>query len=337
MTKKDFFKTLKYKNAAFGLAVLLLILVAVSKSCSVDLTEKKQDPAPPPAPVVNEEKDKTPKEDTLEKGRVTTEYRYEQVRNDSALHTGLLPVYHDDMDYGGERPEDLTSIYSALFDNDTQICAARSTQIYLTQETLEKFTSLIKDLKGQTGADDLMIYDGYVPYTGDTVGNEYWGDGYDKTSTCGEHFLGTSIDLLTVASDGSYPEYTGEGKHKWMADNMANYGFIQRYPEGKEELTGQPATKNHIRYVAYPASKIITNKGWCLEEFIEEVKKYDYKDQLVFTDTHGGQYCIYYVPADKGKTTNIPVPIDGDKELKYRISGDGKEGYIVSCMVLTPQ
>lgn len=316
------------------MAGALLVILAITRSCSVDLSEKKEEPAPEPAPVVQKEEE--PKEDTMKKGRITTEFRYEQVKNDTALHSGLLPVYHDEMDYQGERPADLESVYSALFDGDTQICAARTTQMYLTSEALEKFTALVRDLKGQTGAKDLMIYDGYVPYTGDTVGNEFWADGYEKTSDCGEHFLGTSVDLLTVAADG-YPEFTGEGKHKWLLDNMANYGFILRYPEGKEAKTSHEAVKNHLRYVAYPASKIIANKGWCLEEFIEEVSKFTYKDQLVFTDTHGGQYCLYYVKADtKSRTTNIPVPIDGDKELKFRISGDGKEGYIVSCMVKTP-
>ena len=105
----------------------------------------------------------------------------------------------------------------------------------------------------------------------------------------------------------------------------------------KEDITEKDAYKNHIRYVAYPDSQIMYDNNLTLEEYLEEMKKYDYKNQYILTDTHGGKYCVYFVPADKSKTTNIPIPIKGDKELRYRISGNAKDGFIVSAMIEEPK
>lgn len=339
MTKKEFYAKLKYKNTAFGLACALLVILGIGSVC--DIKPKKAEPQPQTKQEVQE----TPKEpestiplkNTYTRGKAATDFKYIEVRSDSALHTGLLTPYTYEEEYQGERPEDMVGIYEYLFDDkNTQIAYARSTQIYLTKETAERFNALIRDFKGQTGLATLMIADGYVPESTDFKDNPYWAEGYTKEAKCDEHFLGTAIDLRTYPGDGSYPEFTGEDKYAWVTENMSHYGFILRYPEGKEDITGHDASKNHIRYVAYPDSQIMYDNGFTLEEYLEELKKYDYKNQYILTDTHGGKYCVYYVPADKSKTTNIPVPINGDEELKYRISGNAKDGFIVSCMVEEP-
>lgn len=50
-----------------------------------------------------------------------------------------------------------------------------------------------------------------------------------------------------------------------------NYGFIQRYTEDKEKITGISHEPWHFRYVGYPHSQIITERGLSLEEYIEFV------------------------------------------------------------------
>ncbi|MCR5816027.1 MAG: D-alanyl-D-alanine carboxypeptidase family protein [Ruminococcus sp.] len=341
MNKKEFYAKLKYKNTAFGLACSLLIILGIGSACNIK--PKKPQPEPSSSESQQEEEPKEeenaiPDKNTYTRGKLATDFKYVDVRSDSQLHSGLLVPYTFEVEYKGERPKDLVSIYEYLFsENKTQIINARSTQIYLTKETAEHFNALARDFKGQTGLATLMISDGYVPESDDVKNNEYWDPSYTKAAKCEEHFLGTSIDLLTYPGDGSFPEFTGEDKYAWVLENMSHYGFILRYPEGKEDVTGHEAFKNHIRYVGYPDSQIMYDNNFTLEEYIEEIKKYDYKNQYILTDTHGGKYCVYYVPADKSKTTNVPIPIDGDKELKYRISGDAKEGFIVSCMVEQPQ
>ena len=56
--------------------------------------------------------------------------------------------------------------------------------------------------------------------------------------------------------------------YQWMLDHCTEYGFILRYPEGKEEYYGTPCTAGHFRYVGKEAAEYITENNLCLEEFI---------------------------------------------------------------------
>ena len=51
------------------------------------------------------------------------------------------------------------------------------------------------------------------------------------------------------------------------------YGFILRYPQGKEDITGAEYEPWHYRYVGTENAKIIYEKQICLEEFIKSTEK----------------------------------------------------------------
>ena len=53
----------------------------------------------------------------------------------------------------------------------------------------------------------------------------------------------------------------------WMTEHCAEYGFILRYPEGREAYTGHVAEPGHYRYVGEVAAEYIMRKGITLEEF----------------------------------------------------------------------
>ena len=80
-----------------------------------------------------------------------------------------------------------------------------------------------------------------------------------------EHQLGLSADLT---KDGTLTEKFGaSAEGKWIAENCHNYGFIIRYPKGKEHLTGIIYEPWHIRYVGIDLAKAISKSGKCLEEY----------------------------------------------------------------------
>jgi D-alanyl-D-alanine carboxypeptidase len=84
-----------------------------------------------------------------------------------------------------------------------------------------------------------------------------------------EHHLGLALDILT-GSYTSMDDGFGETKAgKWLAENAPDYGFILRYPQGKEEITGIIYEPWHFRYVGEKYSKDITEKGVCLEEYLK--------------------------------------------------------------------
>ena len=59
---------------------------------------------------------------------------------------------------------------------------------------------------------------------------------------------------------------------KWMEEHCAEYGFIVRYPEGKEQYYTLACHPGHFRYVGKEAAAYIMENGLCLEEFIELYK-----------------------------------------------------------------
>ena len=91
---------------------------------------------------------------------------------------------------------------------------------------------------------------------------------------CSEHSTGLAFDI-TDEMDlwGNYfnmhdETVTDTEVYRWMCDHCAEYGFIVRYPEGKEEVYGMACYPGHFRYVGPEAARYITENGLCLEEFL---------------------------------------------------------------------
>ena len=84
-----------------------------------------------------------------------------------------------------------------------------------------------------------------------------------------EHNTGLCADF-NMASDTfeNTPMYT------WMCENAEDYGFILRYPQDKQHITGVIYESWHWRFVGINNAKLINELGVTLEEFIE-MKKFD--------------------------------------------------------------
>ena len=78
-----------------------------------------------------------------------------------------------------------------------------------------------------------------------------------------EHQTGLTIDCNTI--DDAFGQ-TEEAV--WLADHCADYGFIIRFPDGKEDITGYQYEPWHIRYVGVDIAREIMSKGICLEEYL---------------------------------------------------------------------
>ena len=85
-----------------------------------------------------------------------------------------------------------------------------------------------------------------------------------------EHQIGLALDI--VCNDYmSLDEGFGDTKAgKWLAANSCRFGFILRYPEGKENITGIEYEPWHFRYVGKAAAPVIMEQDITLEEFWEE-------------------------------------------------------------------
>ncbi len=82
-----------------------------------------------------------------------------------------------------------------------------------------------------------------------------------------EHHTGLAFDITTPGKT-----FMGTPQQKWLHEHCWEYGFIIRYPEGKEDLTGFVAECWHIRYVGTTHALAMRDSGQCLEEYLGEVE-----------------------------------------------------------------
>lgn len=78
-----------------------------------------------------------------------------------------------------------------------------------------------------------------------------------------EHQTGLVIDI-----NGVDPNFYQTKAYEWMTQHAAEYGFIERYPEGKDHITGINFEPWHYRYVGVENARAIQQSGLCLEEYI---------------------------------------------------------------------
>ncbi len=86
---------------------------------------------------------------------------------------------------------------------------------------------------------------------------------------CSEHATGLAVDI--VAKDYQIlDEKQGKTDEMiWLQKNCSQYGFILRYPEGKEDITKVDYESWHFRYVGVDAAKDIMSQGITLEEYLD--------------------------------------------------------------------
>lgn len=118
---------------------------------------------------------------------------------------------------------------------------------------------------------DIQLLSGYRSYdTQDRLYNNYvavYGqaeaDTFSARPGTSEHQTGLAMDVGWI--DDSYGD-TPSGI--WLAQNCYKYGFIIRYPKGKENITGYKYEPWHIRYLGKDVAQAVYNSGLCLEEYL---------------------------------------------------------------------
>ena len=89
-----------------------------------------------------------------------------------------------------------------------------------------------------------------------------------------EHNIGLAVDLYGSGDYSLTETFERTEAYKWLIANCADYGFILRFPKGKESITGVVYEAWHFRYVGDAATAhAIMDNGLCLEEYLQQNKK----------------------------------------------------------------
>ena len=86
-----------------------------------------------------------------------------------------------------------------------------------------------------------------------------------------EHQVGLAVDLISDTYSSLDVGFANTTAGQWLNEHSWEYGFILRYPLGKEEITGIQYEPWHFRYVGIEAAEIITKDRITLEEFVENL------------------------------------------------------------------
>lgn len=104
----------------------------------------------------------------------------------------------------------------------------------------------------------VQLYNNYVAQEGQEAA-----DTYSARPGFSEHQTGLTFDIGQMEYDyGDTPAGT------WLHTHAHEYGFIIRYPEGKEAITGYRYEPWHVRYVGVEHATAVYQKGITLEEYL---------------------------------------------------------------------
>lgn len=84
---------------------------------------------------------------------------------------------------------------------------------------------------------------------------------------CSEHEVGLALDITSDTYIPLLQGFADTEEGKWLDEHSYEYGFILRYPSGKEYITGIEYEPWHFRYVGREAAATMKEEGLCLEEF----------------------------------------------------------------------
>lgn len=102
------------------------------------------------------------------------------------------------------------------------------------------------------------IYNNYVSIYGSETA-----DTFSARPGHSEHQTGLAIDVNSI--DDSF---AGTPEAIWLENHAHEYGFIIRYPKGKENITGYKYEPWHIRYLGVEKATAVYNSGLTLEEYL---------------------------------------------------------------------
>lgn len=293
-------------------AFVFLIIFAVSAGPSI-LSQQTAVTSVPKITFLNYEKD----------------FAIQEINNDN-IHTSPLMVVNDNY-----KCEIDGVNLTKLLENSNSKYKVADYDVQVNSSIVENVNNMFGKFHQLYGENDIMVNSGYRSsevqkrlYDEDVSQRE---DGnksseYVAKSGYSEHQTGYSFDLSLLDSNGIITEYNGEDKYKWINENCSEYGFIVRYPKDKTEYTGYNYEPWHFRYVGVPHASYIAQNSLCLEEYVTLLKSHTIQDPLFVTDLSMTNWQIYFVPADGGNTTRVPVP----KDNEYQVYGNNIDGFIVS-------
>ena len=114
------------------------------------------------------------------------------------------------------------------------------------------------------GVNGFIVTSGYRDYDRQAEVYAESEEGYAQPPGASEHQTGLCFDVTTETNDG----FESTEQYAWLRAHAHEYGFIQRYPANKADITGISYEPWHYRYVGVKAATAIREQDITLEEYV---------------------------------------------------------------------
>lgn len=143
-----------------------------------------------------------------------------------------------------------------------------------------------------------------------------------------EHQTGLAIDLGLKQPNIDFlrPDFPYSGICQTFREKATMFGFVERYPAGKEKITGIAHEPWHFRYVGTPHAALMTEMGFTLEEYLEFLKQFPYGAKYLTYHKGSVSIAISYLKAEDGADTYLNI----GTEAPYSVSGNNRDGFILT-------
>ena len=247
---------------------------------------------------------------------------------DDALYTGELILVNNKIFYHFPEDQELDCIY----DKKSGSYYVRDREVFLAPVAMDALNRMLDAFMDQGGSKSINVVAGYrteefqqhlFDQSAERNGLSH-AEKYVAKPGGSEHHTGLVVDLSVLRGDGSSADYDGTGEYAWINGNCHEYGYIVRYETGKEDLTGIWDEPWHFRYVGVPHATAMAEGDLCLEEYIDELRRYPFEGEHLTVDCADGTYEIWYCQG-----TEAYLPDSGD----YQVSGNNVDGFVVTYKV----
>jgi D-alanyl-D-alanine dipeptidase/carboxypeptidase len=239
----------------------------------------------------------------------------------NSIHRGNLILVNSEYPYQ-ESVVDKTPLFTGTTDK----------VVFLERQYARIYTKLI---------DDLCAWEQITPVSGwrsqqeqEQIYNEsLLENGVDFTAKYvaspghSEHQTGLAVDLALNQPDIDFlrPYFPYTGICGVFREKALHFGFIERYPMGKEEITGIAHEPWHFRYVGAPHAMIMNSTGDTLEEYQIRLKQFSFGSKPLKYAFGQSAIEIFYLPAKEDSVT-----FEVENDAVFTVSGNNMDGFVLT-------
>lgn len=250
------------------------------------------------------------------------------------LYTGSLILVNSQYAYHFPASEaSLLTVYNEYVANNYRCNYFDDTSMQLDAVATRNILALANALYTDTGLNWLKLGTGYRSYEV----QQSLAEKYPATAALpgySEHHTGLGVDLQIwdrekqVTYNFDEPNQNCQTVYSWISANAYKYGYVRRFAPDKDNITYITSDRWHYRYVGVPHAYFMTANNLCLEEYLAWLESYTYEGTHLFINgVDGKNYEVYFVAAEEGTSTTLPVPTD---PTAYTVSGNNYSGFIVT-------